>query len=95
MGPYDLTLTLRRMAGISEGGVVYEPLARVTMSPQHAKVLSEVLAERVSMFEDVFGALLSNEAMREAGMTARERGEAVVIDDATEDDSPNEPEQPS
>ena len=62
-GPFDFILTLKQIAEVSSERVVYKQVARIIFSPQHAKVLAEVLAKRVAQFESTFGELPSREAM--------------------------------
>lgn len=98
VGTYDLTLTLRQVQDVTDEGVVsYSTLARVVMSPQHAKVLADLLSDRVAQYERTFGSLHTREqidalvAESPEGFTDHpEAGEATA-----EDDSPSEPEPPA
>lgn len=96
VGPFDFILTLNQVAEVSSERVVYERVARIIFSPQHAKVLAEVLAGRVAQFEGTFGELPSREAMDTMPAAAIERVTGSEgAEAATESDAPSEPEQPA
>ena len=62
-GPYDVTLTFRHIFDLVDGTAQGKTVARVAMSPQHAKALVAVLMERVALYEQKFGQLPSRAAM--------------------------------
>ena len=51
---YDICLVFGLRNESSEFG---DPLARVYMSPQHAKVLSKILAQNIEVYEQKFGTI--------------------------------------
>lgn len=97
VGTYDLTLTLRQVQDVTDEGVVsYSTLARVVMSPQHAKVLADLLSDRVAQYERTFGNLHTREQI-DALVAESPEDFTDPQDDkaAAESDPPSEPEPPS
>jgi hypothetical protein len=52
---YDFHLDFGRILGLAEDGLHIETLVSVVMSPQHAKVLANLLSARVNDYERVYG----------------------------------------
>lgn len=57
MSIYDLTFIVGQIANVLDDRITIDQIARITMSPQHAKVLSRLLTERVALYESVWGPL--------------------------------------
>jgi flagellar protein FlaG len=56
---YDFQLLLGQIEEATEERLTIRAVAKVAMSPQHAKALANVLAENVSKYEEMFGPLPS------------------------------------
>jgi hypothetical protein len=52
---FDFSMTFGEISGIQEGRLTVEQHTKVTMSPIHAKVFLQVLAQQISQFEQQFG----------------------------------------
>jgi len=52
---FDITISLGSVRQIDDQNVVVEEVATLVMSPQHALVFSELLAQNVANYEKVFG----------------------------------------
>ncbi len=52
---YDFVLTVGQMQGTNAEDLHIEQQARIIMSPQHLKVLSRLLAEKMEGYEQAFG----------------------------------------
>ena len=57
MSVYDLVLTFGQMRSATATKVVVEQQARISMSPQHMKVLTRLLNEKLSAYEATFGTI--------------------------------------
>lgn len=55
MSVYDLVLTFGQMRSATPEKVVVEQQARVSMSPQHVKVLATILNNKLADYEALFG----------------------------------------
>lgn len=88
IGPYDVSLTLYQLREASSERVIFDSLARVVMSPQHAKVLAELLSEKVAQYERTYGSLPTQEVM---GTRVREEIARIdASDEETESATENE-----
>ncbi len=84
-GPFDFWFNVNMTAP----GGARAAVGHVAMSPQHAKLLSEVLALKVQEYEAAFGHLFTREEMEAKVQTLNERMRGA------NDDEPIEPQQPS
>jgi hypothetical protein len=55
ISPWDVRLTLGEIKTIKEGRIRVKNLATVFMSPVHAKVFSDILAEKIVQYEEKVG----------------------------------------
>ena len=82
-GPFDFVFSFRMAALATDNqSVAMLTAASVALSPQHAKVLSELLAEKVREWESFFGPLPSKDAMNDA--TQRATGQPATNEIAIE-----------
>ena len=56
---WDIAMDFGMIVEADEEKLVIHDLATVTMSPQHAKVFSEVLAKNIKLYEEQFGPIPS------------------------------------
>jgi len=72
-GIYDFDFVIGRLDVKSDGDVVATTVARLIMSPQHAKALSQLLAGSVESYEKVFGPIVTEaEAVSQMKLSANE-----------------------
>jgi len=66
--PFDFVFTFGENQGVQNNILIVDVHTKVTMSPQHAKVLSHVLAENVAKWEQTFGPIVTPAQAAEAAM---------------------------
>ena len=57
MSVFDVVLILGHVLEASEENITIQQLMKVALSPQHALVFSRLLAENLSQYEKLFGAI--------------------------------------
>jgi len=57
--PFDFVFVFGENQGVKDNILSVDLHARVTMSPQHAKVFAQVLAENVAKYEQTFGPIVT------------------------------------
>lgn len=83
---YDMTcdfqlVTSEGVGATGEPQLLTQRVARIVMSPTHAKVLAETIRSAVSQWEGRFGALPAAEALLAPGPAAAPTNEAGDRDD--------------
>lgn len=65
---WDFQLIFGFMRAASEGGMAVENFQRITMSPQQAKALVNVLSQNVQQYEAAFGEIKLQQQMAVGGV---------------------------
>jgi hypothetical protein len=55
MSPWDVVFVFGENQSVKDNILLVEQKMRVVMSPQHAKIFSQVLSDQVSKYEQTFG----------------------------------------
>lgn len=56
--PFDIVFIFGENQALKDNFLIVEQLAKVTMSPQHAKVFSQLLADNIAKWEQTFGPIV-------------------------------------
>lgn len=56
--PWDVVFTFGENQAVKDNILIVEHQAKITMSPQHAKAFSQVLAENIAKWEVTFGPIV-------------------------------------
>lgn len=72
-GPWDFVIMLGEIVRLDDGDVAARKIVQITMSPQHAKAMAEVLARQIARYEERFGELPDvNRRIRDVMTAAKE-----------------------
>ena len=55
--PYDVVFMFGENKAVKDNILLVEQHTKIVMSPQHAKVFSQVLARQISKYEETFGTI--------------------------------------
>ena len=66
--PFDFVFKFGENQGMKDNILIVDLHSTVTMSPQHAKVFSQLLAENVAKWEQTFGPIVTPTQAAEAAM---------------------------